>query len=126
MLNEDRSSKPATQGETTPRDTRREGAVLACVACKKPVTNRSARLEVNGSHEHHFVNPDGERFQIGCFSRAFGCATMGVPTLEYTWFPGYAWQFETCGGCGGPMGWLYQSKRHLFHGLMLNRLIELH
>jgi hypothetical protein len=80
---------------------------------------------MSGAHEHRFQNPEGYRFHIGCFARAFGCVPLGNPTSEFTWFPGYSWQIELCGGCREHLGWLYQSGSRAFHGLILDRLVEL-
>ena len=101
------------------------GRVLACAACQAGITTASARIEVGGSHEHHFTNPDGYQFHIGCFSRAPGCKGSGEPSAEFTWFPGYSWQVEGCARCGAFLGWRYRSGEHRFHGLILVRLVEL-
>ncbi len=101
------------------------GRHLACAACRAGVTTTAARIEVGGSHEHHFTNPDGYRFHIGCFSKAPGCRGSGAFSTEFTWFPGYSWQMEGCGRCGAFLGWRYRSAEHRFHGLILARLVEL-
>lgn len=79
---------------------------------------------MSGSHEHRFTNPDGFRFRIGCFSEASGLAKFGPSTLEHTWFAGYSWQVELCGGCREQLGWFYRSDEHSFHGLILDNLVE--
>jgi hypothetical protein len=101
------------------------GCDLACAACRAGITTTAARIDISGSHEHHFTNPDGYRFHIGCFSRAPGCKGNGAFTAEFTWFLGYSWQLESCGRCGAFLGWRYRSAEHRFHGLILTRLVEL-
>ncbi len=101
------------------------GRVLACAACRAAITTAAARIEVGGSHDHHFTNPDGHPFHIGCFSRAPGCRGSGEPSAEFTWFPGYSWQVEGCARCRAFMGWRYRSGAHRFHGLILAHLVEL-
>jgi hypothetical protein len=101
------------------------GRVLACAACQAGITIAAARIVVGGSQEHHFTNPDGYEFHIGCFSRAPGCRGSGEFSAEFTWFPGYSWQVEGCARCGAFLGWRYRSAEHRFHGLILPRLVEL-
>lgn len=100
------------------------GRVLACAACRRAITNTAARIEVSGAHSHTFDNPDGDRFLIGCFSEAVGLLRMGPSSLEWTWFAGYSWQMEVCGGCRQFIGWLYRAGESRFHGLILAALVE--
>ena len=107
----------AEAGDSPPR-------FLACARCQRVVASPADRTEMNGSHEHVFVNPDNERFRIGCFSNATGLRCVGPSSLEYTWFAGYSWQNEVCAGCRAFLGWLYRKGEHRFHGLVLDALVE--
>ena len=98
--------------------------ILACANCRRAITSPADRTEIDGSHEHIFVNPDKQEFRIGCFTSATGLLRVGPSTLEYTWFQGYAWQSEICAGCRTFLGWLYRKGDHRFHGLVLDSLIE--
>ena len=40
-----------------------------------------------------YVNPSGYVHEIMTLLKANGLALMGVPTEEYSWFPGYAADF---------------------------------
>jgi hypothetical protein len=100
------------------------GRVLACARCRRPVTTTADRIEVAGGHAHSFANPHGFRYHIGCFAQASGCRTAGPPSTYWTWFPPYAWQVEHCGSCGEHLGWLFRADEHRFHGLILDRLVE--
>jgi hypothetical protein len=100
------------------------GKVLACAGCLRPVTTGAARTAVAGAHEHTFANPAGFQFHIGCFARVTGCLAVGEPSTHWTWFSGYSWQVERCGTCGDHLGWLFRAEAHLFHGLILDRLVE--
>jgi hypothetical protein len=100
------------------------GRILACAVCLGPVTTTAARVVKCGAHEHDCVNPAGYRFHIGCFSSARGCVAEGHPTSEHTWFPPYAWQVGVCAGCGTHLGWLFTIADDRFHGLILDRLVE--
>ncbi len=100
----------------------REKPIL-CGSCRHAVTSRAASIEVNRSHEHTFYNPTGVVFRIGCFSMAKGCLTVGEPTLEFTWFPGFSWTYAHCGKCHIHLGWLFASEQEgSFFGLILNKL----
>ena len=113
-------------GQTAEQASVGDGAarLLACAACQRVITSTADRTEMAGSHEHTFINPDGQSFRIGCFSNATGLLRVGPSTLEYTWFPGYTWQGEVCAGCRVFLGWLYRRGDHRFHGLILESLIE--
>jgi hypothetical protein len=100
------------------------GRVLACAGCGQPITTFAARIEVDGAHEHHFTNPDGYAFHIGCFSSVSGCRAVGQPDKGFSWFPGTSWQVELCTGCSVQLGWLYRGGERRFHGLILSQLVE--
>ena len=93
------------------------------VSCAAAITSQRHRIAVHGSHEHRFVNPAGFLFHIGCFAEAIGCAIVGPSSLEYPWFPGYAWRFALCGQCGRHLGWHFRSDgSEGFFGLILDRM----
>lgn len=119
--------KPATSKPPSPRlsDEPPRGRALACVFCRRPITTTAAATLVSGAHEHSFANPDGDKFRIGCFSDATNLKKYGPSTLEYTWFAGYSWQIEMCANCRHQLGWLYRSSGHMFHGLILDSLVEM-
>src|SRR5690348_9266450 len=120
MLREGRTgfeSETAT-GSAAPR-------VLVCAGCRRVITDTAKRIAKDGSHSHVFVNPDNETFEIGCFSEATGLLRLGPSSMEATWFAGFSWQSEVCGGCRGYLGWLYRRGDERFHGLILAGLIEL-
>jgi len=122
-------------GRDTPEGTVRPGAsaqegdgdgrVLACAGCLQPITTADARIEVGGAHEHTFANPAGFQYHIGCFARATGCATVGEPSADWSWFAGHTWQVEHCSACREHLGWLFRAEGHLFHGFVLDRLVEI-
>ncbi|MBX7185765.1 MAG: hypothetical protein K1Y01_11530 [Vicinamibacteria bacterium] len=112
------TAEQAGVGDQSPR-------ILACARCQRVIASTADRTEMNGSHEHTFVNPDNERFRIGCFSNATGLLRVGPASLEFTWFAGYSWQNEVCAGCRSFLGWLYRKGDHRFHGLVLDALVEI-
>lgn len=104
--------------------TRQEHAV-ACAVCLAAITNTSHRITVSGSHEHRFVNPAGLLFHIGCYAEAIGCTIVGPDSLEYPWFPGFAWRLALCASCGRHLGWHFRSDGEVgFFGLILDRLLQ--
>ncbi len=102
-----------------------EAPFLLCRQCLNPITAKSARITVNGMHQHAFANPHGVIFDIGCFRTAEGCAAVGSATEEFTWFAGYMWRIALCRACLTHMGWLYVSPGgERFFGLILDHLID--
>lgn len=99
------------------------GAALVCARCAHAVTTTAERIEVDGSHEHSFVNPGGIRFRIGCFAQA-QCRGEGGFSEEFTWFPGHSWRIQVCPGCRELLGWFYKAEGSRFYGLILVQLRE--
>jgi hypothetical protein len=100
------------------------GEVLACAYCGRAITTRAARIEVNGLHAHSFANPEGINYRVGCFADAGGLVVVGPRSTYWTWFAGYSWQVELCANCRQQLGWYYRSADGVFHGLILDRLVE--
>lgn len=96
---------------------------LLCAHCGLAVTREQDRIHMRGAHNHHFLNPHGIEFHIGCFARAPGCRPHGEATLEHTWFAGYAWRVALCNGCGTHLGWAFSGPGHGFFGLILSQLV---
>jgi hypothetical protein len=125
-----KSPKKTPSGAESPASlglAREEGAIV-CATCDGIVTTASARVSINGAHEHLFKNPEGIDFRIGCFREAPGCAPISQISSVWTWFPGMTWQAEVCTACGEHLGWIYRVPASLepaFHGLILDRLVEI-
>jgi hypothetical protein len=116
----------ATERERAAKSKRGGGGEAArawwCAACTTRVADEDAAIEVAGAHRHRFVNPAGVEFEIGCFAGA-GCRVDGAPTLEHTWFAGFAWSYALCANCRTHLGWCYESDATRFFGLILARLV---
>lgn len=95
---------------------------LYCIRCRHQVTHEDERIPMRGGNEHTFTNPHGFVFHIGCFRNARGCAPVGTPTLEHTWFPGYAWRIALCASCETHLGWGFGAAADRFYGLIVDRL----
>jgi len=78
-----------------------------CRLCGEFITQKQARISVEGAHEHRFSNPAGLVFDIGCFSSAPGCQTAGEPSDFYSWFDGFAWCCALCRTCATHLGWAF-------------------
>ena len=94
-----------------------------CASCHNRVANEKDRFPYNGKEEFTFRNPEGIRFEIITFSRTLGCRKEGVPTIEHTWFPGYAWSYCQCDECGQHLGWYYAGTIE-FAGLIIARIVR--
>lgn len=96
---------------------------LYCAACHHKITQANYKISVQGKDEYTFFNPGGILFHIGCFQKAAGCIVQGVPTTEFSWFPGFAWQIAYCSACREHLGWLFlRGMGEYFFGLILVRL----
>jgi hypothetical protein len=113
--------------ETAEQDTElpEEEAYIVCRQCRHAITRNEERFSIQGGHRHTFANPHGLVFEIGCFRRAVGCGYAGPASDEFTWFAGYRWRVCFCSGCLTHLGWLFTSSADAFHGLILERLLEL-
>lgn len=100
---------------------------LYCTTCHHFITSHQEQITIGSGHEHTFFNPHGIVFHLGCFRRAPGCVTEGIPSLEFTWFKGYAWTLAGCGKCRRHLGWQFvEGASHSFYALILNRIKEHH
>lgn len=123
-----RTQAPATPPGARAHAPARERAhdpahVLRCAACGRAIADPRDRAEVQGAHEHVFVNPAGHDFRIRLFDRAPGSCPIGPATEFYSWFPGHAWRVLVCGGCRVHLGWAY-GEPPAFVGLIADRLVE--
>ncbi|GAB4335496.1 MAG: hypothetical protein Kow0089_05240 [Desulfobulbaceae bacterium] len=87
------------------------------------ITTAGQAVSRNERHEHTFFNPAGIIYEIRCFAAAPGCRVHGRPTGEFTWFPGYTWQYALCATCGDHLGWYFSSGESGFFGLISPKLI---
>ena len=127
----DPAEKPDTAGETTVLEKEAEDHApeeeeyILCRQCRQAITKSADRMAIQGSHRHTFANPYGIVFEIGCFRDVIGCGYAGAASDEFTWFAGYSWRVCYCTMCLTHLGWIFSSKGgNMFHGLILERLIE--
>ena len=115
-------SEPSLKSRTVPAVSTAEGDWL-CAWCLNRVANEKDRFKFEGKDEFSFSNPAGIHFEIITFSQTLGCKQSGVPTLEHTWFAGYAWSYCQCDSCGQHLGWFYTGSDQ-FAGLIKTRIVR--
>ena len=98
---------------------------IQCKRCRFHLTGSNFALSIEGHHEHIQCNPQGLTFVFKCFSKVPGSFINGISTLEYSWFPGYAWQFSHCQSCGEHLGWYFKNTDNdPFFGLINDKIIS--
>lgn len=100
---------------------------IRCAACGHAVTRPEHRTSVEGRHARTFKNPAGLDYEVACFREAAGCRGVGERSGVWTWFPGFDWRVEVCGGCAEHLGWSFArppSRAPSFYALILARLRE--
>ncbi len=105
------------------------GDQLCCIHCLSAVTTSNQKTSVNAAHNVHVTNPSGVEFDLACFSEAWGCGMHGLPSVEYSWFEGFRWQYSRCLSCDAHLGWYFEEtqgapdRRKHFFGLIIDKLI---
>ncbi|CAI9773126.1 unnamed protein product [Fraxinus pennsylvanica] len=85
---------------------------IQCKTCQTLIARRSDMLVMSSegplgayANEHGFVH------EVTTLLKTNGLAIKGIPTKEYSWFPGYAWSIADCATCEMHMGWLFTATR---------------
>jgi hypothetical protein len=100
-----------------------KGQRWCCAICGTYVTDDGHRINIDGSHEHHKINPHGHSFRFRSFKYAEGCGRTGQPTAEYSWYTGYLWQFAQCVRCKTQLGWYFAGVES-FYGLINQQIVQ--
>lgn len=100
-------------------------ALLHCRSCHQAVTAEGYRIQMEGAHQHRFINPSGQVYDVCCFQWAPGATISGRATTEYSWFADYLWQYARCEECAAQLGWFYDDGSDAFFGLIPSKLIGL-
>lgn len=98
--------------------------MLVCAQCEHTIARADDAISVGGSHLHTFMNPAGFVFEVLCYRDAFGTLPVGKASGEWSWFPGYLWKIEVCGGCTAHVGWSFANEGDKFWGLVKGRIVE--
>ncbi|MCB1157414.1 MAG: hypothetical protein H7A25_16385 [Leptospiraceae bacterium] len=95
---------------------------ILCRNCGHIITSLSLQITINGQYYLQFQNPMNITFEITCFKDAPGTTIQGDREFQYSWFPGFSWQYCHCASCQIHLGWFYLSGVS-FYGLIVKRLI---
>jgi len=99
---------PVTLDDT---ESPRRGPPLRCARCGREIADpRDVFAMHAGGALGAFVNPHGYLHEVVTVRRACGLVRIGEPTLEATWFPGFAWTLALCGACGAHVGWHFSGE----------------
>lgn len=125
-----RQKQPA--GATTPQDAARSKrsdeereSWLSCAACGTRIARSSDTMPA--TEPQVYANPAGCVFALVLLTQAINLRHWGEPTLQHTWFSGYAWVVATCAGCNAHVGWQFVAcrpdlARAAFYGLLRDAL----
>ena len=97
---------------------------FVCEVCRYFITTTSSRIELFGGHVHNRINPAGFVFRLGLFADAPGVVAVTEPSLEFSWFSGYAWQIVVCRGCLEHLGWEFRDEKRFFALLPEKLVVE--
>ncbi|KAI1715514.1 ATP-dependent protease la (LON) substrate-binding domain-containing protein [Ditylenchus destructor] len=94
---------------------------LACDRCGdvKCEVNDLINLSAEGNGTH-FVNPAGYVHDLFTVGRMDNIQMHGLPSTQFSWFPGYAWTPLSCSNCSAHLGWKFISSKLLpkrFYGI---------
>jgi hypothetical protein len=99
-----------------------------CRSCRTQLALLSDQIPMNGRVEHVQVNPAGRLCRFVTLLRCAHVSAVSEPSLEETWFGGYAWEILTCDGCNRHVGWRYRTTSGgappRFFALLLDEVFE--
>jgi hypothetical protein len=131
LLLRDRASRPDAARSPTrdPEPAVRQASRLLCRSCRTPISDRDAIFSPGaGPPVQVFTNPHGRVFPVLTLKHAESLVFVGPPSLEYTWFSGYAWQVALCARCVNHLGWRFEAAAGgtppIFFGLLRAELVE--
>ena len=98
-----------------------------CAGCGTFITSSDARMRINGTENHSFLNPGGFSCNFTTFTHAENVLVHDELYLEHSWFPDYGWRIVVCSACYRHLGWEYDAVRPSvlpegFFGLLFDAL----
>jgi cereblon len=136
LLREVPSLRPKTRPRERParrpdraRVLPRQRKVILCRRCGGELSEAAAVFSMTPSGPAGvFVNPHGFLHEVLTVRRAKNLLRLGLPTTEFTWYPGYAWEIALCAGCREHVGWAFttvgEGDPPSFVGLRRNAIVE--
>jgi len=75
-----------------------------------------------------YVNPNGYLHETITLYNVLDVSSQGVPTVQDSWFPGYAWSYIHCTKCQSHLGWKFSAtkgtqKPQCFYGVRRNQVV---
>ncbi|MBF0289652.1 MAG: hypothetical protein HQM14_17710 [SAR324 cluster bacterium] len=84
---------------------------LVCKICRVPVSDHKYLFAINNKTPYHtFYNPGQIRFDIMTLTYCQFVFDASPPSLEFTWFAGYAWVILCCTTCYEHLGWRFENN----------------
>ncbi|KOX73264.1 Protein cereblon [Melipona quadrifasciata] len=106
-----------------------EDKIFVCCNCDSYIGRQSHMFPMSKEGpQGTYCNPSGIIHETVTLYHAQGLAlSNNPPSINYTWFPGYAWTVATCKYCGDHMGWKFTAvqnnlKPKAFWGLIRKSL----
>ena len=100
---------PRPRHDPSPTDASAPDPVVRCAACSREIARLADRIAAAPDELHTFMNPQGEVFELVRFARADGARAFGRPSHQFSWYPGHAWRYAGCRGCGAQLGWCFEG-----------------
>ena len=99
---------------------------IRCRSCGNRVSEAESRTAPTGAGSSFvFANPAGRVFELVTVAAARGVISVGEPTHEHTWFPGFAWRTILCASCHSHLGWRFDATSPPpFWGLIVSEISE--
>ncbi|CAK9809321.1 Protein cereblon [Anthophora quadrimaculata] len=85
--------------------------IFICSICDSYIGRQSNMFPMSKEGpQGTYCNPAGTIHEIVTLYHARGLTlSRSPPSVEYTWFPGYAWTVAMCKHCGAYMGWKFTA-----------------
>lgn len=87
-----------------------ECGLLTCKECRATVAHRGDVFSMSQQGpQGAYVNPHGYVHEMITVRKASGVYLNGRPSVQYSWFPGFAWTIVRCRGCHCHLGWKFTA-----------------
>ncbi|XP_029034768.1 protein cereblon [Osmia bicornis bicornis] len=88
--------------------------IFVCCDCDSFIGRQSKMFPMSKEGpQGTYCNPAGIIHETVTLYHAQGLTlSRNPPSIEYTWFPGYAWTVAMCENCGAHMGWKFTAVRN--------------
>ncbi|XP_054276612.1 protein cereblon [Macrosteles quadrilineatus] len=85
---------------------------LCCRSCTNTVGSDSDLFSMSTEGpQSTFVNPNGYLHETITLYKVKSIYAVGLPSTEFSWFPGYAWTIAKCNHCNHHLGWMFTATK---------------